>query len=143
LIDWVRPLVVHHLAHHRGQAEFTDSSVRRLARKLAPATIDELCIVMKADHLGRPPLVPVETEGRIQALHDKAQALAVQDTAPHPLVLGRHLVELGLAPGPRFKPILDAAFEAQIEDAFADGAGGRRWLEEYLREHPANLLPGT
>jgi tRNA nucleotidyltransferase (CCA-adding enzyme) len=140
LIDWVRPLVVHHLAHHRGQAEFTDSSVRRLARKLAPAIIDELCVVMKADHLGRPPLVPAETEGRIQALRDKARALAVQDTAPHPLVLGRHLVELGLAPGPRFKPILDAAFEAQIEGAFADEANGRKWLEEYLRKRRTNQM---
>ena len=36
----VGSLVVHHLAHHHGQAEFSDTSVRRLARKLAPATID-------------------------------------------------------------------------------------------------------
>jgi tRNA nucleotidyltransferase (CCA-adding enzyme) len=132
LIDWVRPLVVHHLAHHRGQAEFTDSAVRRLARKLAPATIDELCVVMKADHLGRPPLVSPETEGRIQALHDKAHALAVQDTAPRPLILGRHLVELGLAPGPGFRPILDACAEAQLDGAFTDEASGRKWLEEHL-----------
>ena len=142
LIDWVRPLVVHHLAHHRGQAEFTDSAVRRLARKLAPATIDELCVVMKADHLGRPPLVSPETENRIQALHDKAHALAVQETAPRPLILGRHLVELGLAPGPQFKPILDAAFEAQTDGTFTDEPGGRKWLEGYLRKHPANHPTG-
>jgi tRNA nucleotidyltransferase (CCA-adding enzyme) len=140
LIDWVRPLVVHHLAHHSGQTEFTDSAVRRLARKLAPATIDELCVVMKADDLGRPPLRSPDSESRIQALHDKAHTLAVEDTAPHPLILGRHLVELGLAPGPRFKPILDAAFEAQIEGAFADEAGGRKWLKEQLNEHPARQM---
>ena len=140
LIDWVRPLVVHHLAHQHGQAEFTDSAVRRLARKLAPATIDELCVVMNADRLGRPPLVSPDTESRIHALFERAHALAVQDTAPRPLILGRHLVELGLQPGPQFKPILDAAFEAQIDGAFADEAGGRAWLEEQLKKHPARQM---
>jgi tRNA nucleotidyltransferase (CCA-adding enzyme) len=134
LIDWVRPLVVHHLAHHHGQAEFTDGAVRRLARKLAPASIDDLCAVMQADHLGRPPLVSAETESRIQALQQKAHDLAVQETAPRPLILGRHLVELGLQPGPAFKPILSAAFEAQLDGAFADEPGGRKWLAEYLRK---------
>jgi tRNA nucleotidyltransferase (CCA-adding enzyme) len=138
LIDWVRPLVLHHLAHHHGQAEFTDSSVRRLARKLAPATIDDLCLVMWADHLGRPPLVPPESEIRIEALRKKAHALAVQDSAPRPLMLGRHLVELGLAPGPQFKSILGAAFEAQLEGAFSDESGGRKWLVEHLQKHPTN-----
>jgi len=132
LIDRVRPLVLHHLAHHHGQTEFTDSAVRRLARKLAPATIDDLCLVMWADHLGRPPLVSPETEIRIKALREKAHALAVRDAAPRPLILGRHLVELGLAPGPQFKSILSAGFEAQIEGAFTDEAGGRKWLQEHL-----------
>jgi tRNA nucleotidyltransferase (CCA-adding enzyme) len=133
LIDWVRPLVAHHLAHHSGQAEFTDTAVRRLARKLAPATIDELCVVMNADHLGRPPLLSPDSERRIQALRDKAHTLAVQDTAPHPLILGRHLLELGLAPGPQFKPIIEAAFEAQLEGAFSDEATARKWLRQHLQ----------
>jgi len=140
LIDWVRPLVLHHLAHQHGQTEFTDSAVRRLARKLAPATIDDLYVVMWADHLGRPPLVSPETEIRLQALRDKAHALAVRNTAPRPLILGRHLLESGLAPGPQFKPILRAAFEAQLEGAFADEGGGRKWLEEYLRTYPATRM---
>ena len=140
LIDWVRPLVLHHLAHQHGQTEFTDSAVRRLARKLAPATIDDLYVVMWADHLGRPPLVSPETEIRLQALRDKAHALAVRNTAPRPLILGRHLLESGLAPGPQFKPILRAAFEAQLEGAFADEAGGRKWLQEHLRTYPATRM---
>ncbi len=140
LLDWVRPLVVHHLAHHHGQAEFTDSAVRRLARKLAPATIDELCVVMKADDLGRPPLLSPDTGFRISALRAKAHALAVQDCAPRQLMLGRHLLELGLQPGPGFKTILDTAFEAQLEGAFADEASGRKWLEDYLRKLPTGQM---
>jgi tRNA nucleotidyltransferase (CCA-adding enzyme) len=141
LVDWVRPLVLHHLAHHHGQPEFTDSAVRRLARKLAPATIDDLCAVMWADHFGRPPLVSPDTEARILALRSRAQALAVRDSAPRPLLLGRHLVELGLPPGPRFKTILAAGAEAQLDGAFADEAGARAWLRSYLGQHPGEPPP--
>ena len=34
--------------------------------------------------------------------------------------MGRHLNELGLRPGPRFKAILDRAFEAQLDGKFSD-----------------------
>jgi len=142
LISWVRPLVEQHLAHQRAQPppgggppEFTDSAVRRLARKLAPATIDDLCLVLQADHLGRPPLVSPDTVQRIEALAAKARALAVRDEAPRPLILGRHLVELGLQPGPPFKSIIDACAEAQMEGVFTDEAGGRAYLQEFLRSH--------
>ena len=38
VIDYVRPLVVNHLLHHDGPAEYRDTTVRRLARKIDPAT---------------------------------------------------------------------------------------------------------
>jgi tRNA nucleotidyltransferase (CCA-adding enzyme) len=126
-------LVVHHLAHHHGQTEFTDTSVRRLARRLAPAIIDDLVLVMRADHEGRPPLRSADSLARIDQLQTKARALAVEKFAPRPLVLGRHLVALGRTPGPKFKPILAEAFEAQLDGAFADEAGGLAWLSNRLR----------
>jgi len=132
-IAYVRPLVVNHLVHHHGNIEFSDTSVRRLARRLAPASIDQLCAVMRADHDGRPPLHSPETLHRIDALQQKARALALAETAPQPLVLGRHLLALGRKPGPDFKPLLDAAFEAQIDGAFADEAGGVAWLKDRLQ----------
>lgn len=135
-LDYAAPvsaLVVHHLAHHHGKTEFTDTSVRRLARKLAPATIDDLAAVMRADANGRPPLPSAEIHMRIDQLVAKAHALALADTAPKPIVLGRHLIELGMNPGPAFKPIIDAAFEAQLDGAFADEAGGVAWVTAYLK----------
>jgi tRNA nucleotidyltransferase (CCA-adding enzyme) len=130
----VRALVVHHLAHHHGQAgEFSDAQVRRLARKLAPATIDDLAAVMTADSLGRPPLGGADTQALIDALRARAAALKLRAAAPRPIILGRHLVALGRRPGPGFKPILDAAFEAQLDGAFADEAGGLAWLREHLK----------
>ncbi len=130
----VRELVVHHLAHHHGHAgEFTDTQVRRLARRLAPATIDDLALVMAADALGRPPLPADEILGLVGRLRACAEGLALEARAPRPLVLGRHLIGIGLRPGPDFKPLLDAAFEAQLDGAFSDEAGGLAWLRGRLR----------
>lgn len=135
-------LVVNHLAHHHGQTEFTDSSVRRLARKLAPATIDDLAVVMHADANGRPPLVSPEIHARIDELVARAHALRLADAAPKPIILGRHLLALGLQPGPHMKPIIEAAFEAQLDGAFADEAGGIAWARERLKAGETGSQPG-
>jgi tRNA nucleotidyltransferase (CCA-adding enzyme) len=125
-------LVVNHLAHHHGQGEFTDSSVRRLARKLAPATIDDLATVMRSDANGRPPIVSPEIHQRIDELVTKAHALQLAAAAPKPIILGRHLMALGMRPGPEMKPIIDAAFEAQLDGVFRDEAGGIAWVKTQL-----------
>jgi tRNA nucleotidyltransferase (CCA-adding enzyme) len=136
LVEYVRPLVVNHLLHHDGPAEYRDTTVRRLARKVAPATLDDLMAVMSADHLGRPPLVSAETEKRLGFLRLAAQKLALEHAAPKPIVLGRHLISLGCQPGPHFKPALDAAFESQLDGAFYDELSGIEWMRNYLRAHP-------
>jgi tRNA nucleotidyltransferase (CCA-adding enzyme) len=129
----VRALVIHHLAHHHGEAGgFSDSHVRRLARKLAPATIDDLALVMRADTRGRPPLSPEESLVLIDRLVARAKELELQDAAPKPILLGRHLMSLGWAPGPKFKPVLETAFEAQLDGAFRDEAGAVAWIREQI-----------
>ena len=133
LIPPVCALVVSHLVHHHGVGDsYSDSQVRRLARKLAPATIDDLALVMTADSLGRPPLASPETEVLIGELCAKAHALELERAAPRPIVLGRHLVALGCRPGPQFTPVLAAAFEAQLDGAFSDEPGGVEWLKRHL-----------
>jgi len=139
LVNYVRPLVVHHLAHHHGQGQLRDTTVRRLARKIEPATLDELITVMMADHLGRPPLVSKEALARIEELRAAATRLALERAAPKPIVLGRHLIALGFTPGPEFRTALDAAFESQLDGAFYDEAGGLEWMKNYLRAHPLAL----
>ena len=142
LINQVRPLVVNHLLHHHGALEVRDTTVRRLARKIEPATIDQLIAVMQSDHLGRPPLIPNETVVRLEHLRNAARRLALEHAAPKAILLGRHLIALGLPPGPQFKPALDAAFESQLDGAFADEAGGLAWMRNYLRAHPS-VLPSS
>ncbi len=133
-------LVVHHLVHHHNTGEhYTDTQVRRLARKLAPATIDDLALVMTADSFGRPPLQSPRTLELIAELRAKASALALEHSAPRPLIQGRHLVALGHKPGPKFKPVLDAAFEAQLDGVFTDEAGGLEWLQTHLHRESGDL----
>jgi tRNA nucleotidyltransferase (CCA-adding enzyme) len=128
----VRALVENHHAHDRNSAPLSDNAVRRLARRLQPGTIDELACVMLADSRGRPPLESPETIARIAALTAHAQRLQLAQLAPQPLMLGRHLMALGRKPGPEFKRALDAAFEAQLDGAFADEASGVIWLRNFL-----------
>ncbi len=134
LADHVGPLVQNHHAHHHGRdGIFTDTQVRRLAKRLAPATIDDICTVMIADSRGRPPLHSPDTLAYIERLRKRAHDLALQHSSPRPLILGRHLVKRGITPGPTFRTILDAAFEAQLDGVFTDEAAGEAWLQNHLR----------
>lgn len=124
----VGPLVKHHLAHLQ---TVSDRSVRRLANNLKPATITELCLVMTADHFGRPPKPQIIHEG-VTLLRAKAEELRLRDAAPKPLLQGRHLIARGLAPGKHFGTLLEEAFEAQLEGSFADLDGAIKWLESRI-----------
>ena len=128
----VSALVASHLAHHGGKASgFGDTQVRRLARKLEPATIEDLALVMAADAMGRPPLPAAPILDLIGQLRAKAESLRIGERGPRPIIQGRHLVALGWAPGPKFKPVLEAAFEAQLDGGFADEEGGIAWLRQH------------
>jgi tRNA nucleotidyltransferase (CCA-adding enzyme) len=123
----VVPLVQHHLAHLQAVG---GRSVRRLANFLKPATIAELCLVMTADHFGRPPKPRIVPEGILE-LQARAEELRLQEAAPKPLLQGRHLIARGMQPGEPFGALLAAAFEAQLEGSFADLEGALKWLERH------------
>jgi len=127
----VRALVESHHAHLNFPPEGpTATAVRRIARRLAPATIDQLLVVMEADHRGRPPLLSENTERRMRQLREAAEQLAVASQAPQPILLGRDLIALGEKPGRHFAAILDAAFEAQLDGVFSNHVDGMAWLRE-------------
>lgn len=122
----VIPLVLNHMAHLQ---LVTDRAVRRLARRLDPETIQGLYVVMAADSMGRPPKPPV-VPASVRQLLDKAGELRLRESAPKPVLLGRHLLELGMAPGPQFSRILAMAFEAQLEGEFSDLEGAQAWVRK-------------
>jgi tRNA nucleotidyltransferase (CCA-adding enzyme) len=117
LLDAVPPLVGAHLAPVAlYEARAGDAAVRRLARRVD--RIDRLVRVARADQMGRPPQ-DIAAFPAGDWLLERARALEVASRAPRPLVLGRHLIALGLAPGPHFAPILEACYAAQLDGAIA------------------------
>ena len=122
----VIPLVTHHLAHLN---PLSDRALRRLAKRLEPETINGLCVVMIADHFGRPPKPKVIPEP-VLALQRTAAELQVQAGAPKPILMGRHLLELELPPGPFMGKLLKQAFEAQLDGRILDLDQAYRWLAD-------------
>ena len=129
----VAPLVANHMVHHHGGPDgLGPNAIRRLARRLHPATLADLAAVMRADANGRPPLTATDNLPLIERLLIRASELSLADAAPRPVLLGRHLVAAGLKPGPDFKLLLDAAFEAQLDGAFSDESTALIWLRNNL-----------
>jgi hypothetical protein len=85
-----------------------------------------------ADHSARPPLTASLPE-KMETLLKLASELAVKDAAPQPLLMGRHLIELGVSPGPELGKILQAAFDAQLDGKFDTLETARGWvIKQYL-----------
>lgn len=101
--------------------------VRRLVRRLAPATMEQWALVCAADKGGRGAgSVPPGTEAWMA--HHEAEKDTIE-----PLLKGRDLVDAGVAPGPEFRSILTAALSAQDEGEFDDHAGALAWLRSRPR----------
>jgi tRNA nucleotidyltransferase (CCA-adding enzyme) len=105
-----------------------EGAFRRLARKVEP---DLLYRVSRADSLGRnPEWLPREKwfDARAQEWFiERAKELKVEESAPKPILLGRHLIELGLKPSPVFGEILKSVYELQLDGKITN-------LEEAIAE---------
>jgi len=121
----VREQVIQLVRYHLKPGEFYkaqsknpvgDGAFRRLARKVEP---DLLYRVAKADSLGRNPnwLASDKRFGSEaqEWFIQKVRELDIERKAPEPILLGRHLIDLGLTPGPQFKQILDHVYELQLD----------------------------
>jgi tRNA nucleotidyltransferase (CCA-adding enzyme) len=102
--------------YYKKREEVGDGAFRRLARK---CELDLLYRVAKADSLGRnADWVPREKWYDAAAQDwfiDRARELEVQEQPPAPILLGRHLLEMGLQPGPRVGEITRAIYEMQLD----------------------------
>lgn len=139
LIDAVVLLVVHHLMPFMLYKDNAgDASIRRLAHKVK--NLDRLARVAYADEGGRPGRSNGECP-QGEWLLKRAHELEVHDSAPKPIMKGRHLIALGMKPGEDFKAILNACYEAQLEGDFKDIKGGLNFLRHFLKDHPAIKTP--
>lgn len=124
IAERVLPLVVNHMAYYEN---VSDRAIRRLSKRLEPENISGLLAVMMADAMGRPPL-PRSVPSNIQEIAARAEELQVRKAAPQPILLGRHLMERGHAPGPQLGAILNAAYQAQLEGQFSDVDSALQWV---------------
>ena len=102
---------------YKKRDEVGDGAFRRLARKCEP---DLLYRVARADSLGRnDDAVPREQWYGAEAQEwfiARVRELEVEQRPPEPLLMGRHLLELGLPPGPKIGEITQAVYEMQMDN---------------------------
>jgi tRNA nucleotidyltransferase (CCA-adding enzyme) len=126
----VRTQVVGLVAHHLKPGMFYkapqvgDGAFRRLAQKVDLALLARLA---RADCLGRTGQFDCTA---MDWFLDRARALGVEHRPPAPLLLGRHLLTLGLPPGPRMGEILKQVYERQLDGQVTSIEGG---IEEAKR----------
>ncbi|OFW04255.1 MAG: hypothetical protein A3I61_09745 [Acidobacteria bacterium RIFCSPLOWO2_02_FULL_68_18] len=111
----VRTQVLGLVAHHLKPGmlykapQVGDGAFRRLAQKV---DLELLARFARADCLGR------TGEFDCSAMDwflGRARALGVEHRPPAPLLLGRHLLALGLSPGPKVGEILKQVYERQLD----------------------------
>ena len=107
----------------------SDGAIRRLARKCEP---DLLYRVARADCVGRRPgrFEPVAMEWFME----RVRALDVAQRPPEPLLKGRDLLDLGLAPGPRVGELLREVYEKQLDGTISTPEDARAEAARRIRE---------
>ena len=137
ITDRVVPMVENHLATSSIGREVTPRAVRRLAMRLAPATISDLLRLIEADYSGRPPLPAGLPEGAVK-IREMATEQAVDRGPQPPLILGRHVLPyFDGQPGKHIGAVTTAAYEAQADGAFSNQEEALRWLENYMARERA------
>jgi tRNA nucleotidyltransferase (CCA-adding enzyme) len=116
----VRAIVANHLKpglFYQDRDRVGDAAFRRLALR---CELELLYRVAKADSLGRRASGAREPGSEAQEWFlGRARALALEREGPRPLLLGRHVLDLGLPPGPRVGEILKAVYELQLDGQVA------------------------
>ena len=125
----VRSQVVGLVAHHlkpgmlHKAANVGDGAFRRLAQKV---DLELLARLARADCLGRTGTFDCSAMDWFLA---RARALGVEHRPPAPLLLGRHLLALGLAPGPRVGEVAETGLREAARWRDHQHRGGNRGSE--------------
>jgi tRNA nucleotidyltransferase (CCA-adding enzyme) len=105
-------LVTEHLrpsAFYKAKDDVRDGAFRRLAQKV---DLELLVRFSRADCHGRAGTFDCSA---MDWFIERARSLGVEHRPPAPILLGRHLIELGVEPGPRMGEILRAVYELQLD----------------------------
>ncbi len=130
LIKRVTSMVKEHLRPiqlFNERERINSGTIRRLALRVS---ISDLILLAKADYFGRN---LTQREGAcFQAgewLLKEAKKMNVKDEGPRPLLMGKHLLKLGLSPGPEMGKILKLAFEKQLNGDLETNEQALSWAK--------------
>ena len=98
----------------KAQPPVGDGAYRRLAQKV---DLELLARIASSDCEGRGGGFDCSAMDRFL---ERARALGVEHAPPAPLVMGRHLLEIGVAPGPALGDVLREVYERQLDGTAAD-----------------------
>jgi len=107
-------LVAEHLrpsAFHKAKDTVKDGAFRRLAQRV---DLELLTRFARADCNGRGAAFDCLA---MDWFIERARSLGVEHRPPAPILLGRHLIAMGVEPGPRMGEILRAVYEQQLDGA--------------------------
>ena len=123
LKPYVSSLVAEHITHLH--SEPTARAVRRLSHRLEPSNIELWEMLIEADASGR---APAPASRPALAWLQLAEALQHHQGKPIPLLTGKTLLHLDIAPGPDMGVILDKAYHAQLDGLFDDEQSAIDWF---------------
>ena len=132
-------LVAHHLTpshFYKNRERVGDGAFRRLARKLEPELLYRVSL---ADCRARKSGFDTEAQ---EWFISRVRSLGVEKRPPAPLLMGRHLLALGLEPGPVIGRVTRTVYEMQLDGRVTSLdealAAARRLLQEGKEEGPGN-----
>jgi len=124
-------LTAHHLKPgmlYKARHELTDGAFRRLSQKV---DLELLARVAKSDCLGRTGDFDCSA---MDWFLEKARDLGVDRSPPTPLLLGRHLLALGMKPGPEMGELLKKIYERQLDGEITSTEDAVKIASELLQE---------
>jgi tRNA nucleotidyltransferase (CCA-adding enzyme) len=122
-------LVAEHLrpsAFFKARDTVRDGAFRRLAQRV---DLELLTRLARADCRARGRAFDCSA---MDWFWERARALGVEHRPPPPILMGRHLLEMGVPPGPRMGRILRAVYERQLDGAVTTLEEARRAAVEVM-----------
>lgn len=130
LIEQVCVLVSEHMFNVHCRKP-TARSIRRLARRIKPSNIKMLALLMEIDASARWSKPRCKPEF-IDRMLELAQECDCKEDEVKDILMGRHLIELGMSPGRHFGDILREAKELQLDGTIVDLDSAMEWAKEKL-----------
>lgn len=123
--------VVEMVRNHMVFKDVQKMRVAKVKRFLARPWMDEELLLHRADCLGSHAMLD-----NFDFLHAKREEFAHEPLIPEPFLTGHDLIRLGWKPGPKFKEVLEAALNRQLEGGFRDAGEARDWVAREYGAQP-------